>query len=403
MKKRGVTLIELIIVMAIFSIILVVVASALRSTGLVFSRTNDSANIQNQTLILSRLITEDLKYSTDVTIIDTSVTNKPGTFNENFNYIYVENGKIYLKVPNQGPRLLSDTGSVSQSVVFTNNNNRSIKMELTLTKGNTTYTTETVIALLNLESTDEITGTSGSCIEFKTGKLLAQEVLPDLVAFDLLSSENPSLTQDYTSEDIGVNGIKIDSENSIITLNTPITIVNDTKNAYLTPKIIFKGDKFEVALDESKVEYDVNNAYPIDFYNKQVKLIASNYSGKLREYTVDLDIHLFPTINNLTLEGNTSGVSKVTDGQLEADFDFGFEPDSYQVRWYVADESEGADLEKLYDDYTNGKFVPVAIVDNTKTIEVSSYLNMLENKIVFYDVVPMVDGQTGNISASINN
>ncbi len=394
MKRKGVTLIELIIVMAIMAILLTITTQALLSTGVVFNRTNDSANIQNQSLVLSRIVTDDLKYSTNVTIMN----NAPTTFDESLNYIYEKDEVIYLKVPGLGPKVINNTPGVEQKLTLTKVNDKSIDVAVELSKGIATYENKSTVTLLNLTKDEVVNGVAGSCVSFETGKKLLEEISPEIISFKFLVEENSALDKDYKSENLGDDGIVIDNVNNTITVNSTLILTSETKSAELAPKIIFKGDKLKVKVGDTTRDYDVNSGEKINFLNNDVSFIIENYSGVVKEYKVNVTTQVFPIISNLEIVSQNSssqgGAIIPSDNDiLNAEFDMTFPPERYKVSWYAVEVNEGASISDIYTNYLNKNYIPFTVTENSNVLNVAGYSYLAGEYVLFFDVVPIIEGE----------
>ncbi len=398
MKRKGVTLIELIIVMAIMAILITITTQVLFSTGVVFKRTNDSANIQNQSLVLSRIVTDDLKYGTEVAILSST----PTTFDESINYIYEKDGEILLKAPHLGPKVLSNTQGIAQKVTFTKLRDNSISVGIELLKGSTAYENQSVVTFLNLDKDKVVNGTTGNCISFKTEKKLLEEIQPEIISFDLLATENSVLEKDYKSENIGETGIIINNVSNVITVNSELILITNTKNAFLVPKIVYKGDNLKVKIGSTIKDFDVTIGESIDFYNNDVSLIVENYTGLSKEYKVDIKTKVYPIINNLQiLSQNTSSqngaIIPAVNDVLNAKFDVTFVPDKYLVRWYAVNVKDASSVNEIYTNYQNGAYLPYKVIENSTVLDVKDFGAEASKYVMFYDVVPVIiDGTQGD-------
>ncbi len=164
MKRKGVTLIEMIIVIAILSTVLVAINSVLISSSRTFATANSLANIQNQSLVIGRMVSSELKNSSTVTILD----SVPSSFNSDSNYIYLNqsDNKIYIKKAGKSAEQLFETKSVDQDIIFTYVDDYNIKVDITLKASSTDYTNTIGINFLNIPTDSKVNGTTGKCISY---------------------------------------------------------------------------------------------------------------------------------------------------------------------------------------------------------------------------------------------
>ncbi len=407
-RKKGFTLIELIVSMAILSIMLLTVSSLMLSTTKVYSNTSANAFLQQNTLVLQTGITNSLKFGTNVNVLE----EKPTTFDETLNYIYVENNEIVLKAPSVAPKRFFTTTNVEQAIEFENIDGYNISVKLTLTNKNLSYENKFNVALTNVKEDALVQGTTGKCISFDTEKVLVPIVPPEITSFRFLVENNTLLSQEYSSNDAGASGINIDNTNNIIKVNTSVPIINTTQSASFVPTITYKGDGIKVKVGGVVSDYDVSSNTAIDFYNNDVYFIVNNYNGDIKEYKVDIDTDVFPMVENTKIKAvGTNGTQTSNDvltpsknDTLVAEFDFAFEPDGYQVRWYAVDPSTVSGLSELKSKYENGEYTPVAVTKNKNFIDITPYSSQLNNQKVFYDVVPVIEvNKNGEATSSFAN
>jgi prepilin-type N-terminal cleavage/methylation domain-containing protein len=88
-NKRGVTLIELIVALAILTVIIAVGFSFYFFGSKTFSRGETIASIQFDVRMSTDFITREVRNATEVELISI-----PGTFDTNYHYIYIEGAKL---------------------------------------------------------------------------------------------------------------------------------------------------------------------------------------------------------------------------------------------------------------------------------------------------------------------
>lgn len=167
MDKRGFTLIEMIVVIAILGVVLTAASTVLISSAKSFNISNNKANMQNQSVVISRMISGEIRNSTNFTLLETV----PTTLDEDANYVYVNDAddKIYLKLIGQPAKELFNTEDVSQNIEFVYINDSNIDVNLILSKNTDEYTNLFNINFINVSENSEFTPDTTikySCIHF---------------------------------------------------------------------------------------------------------------------------------------------------------------------------------------------------------------------------------------------
>lgn len=167
MKKNGFTLIEMIIVMAILITIISATTSVLISSSKTFSKGSSFTNMQNQSLVLSKMITNQLRNSTSFKLYNTV----PSSFDTTKNYIYINetDNKIYLKKIGTSQKALLNTPNIKQNLEFSYINDSNINAEIILSDVEDTYENLFSIGFINIiDDTSFVPDTSlkYKCIEY---------------------------------------------------------------------------------------------------------------------------------------------------------------------------------------------------------------------------------------------
>ncbi len=170
-SNTGMTLIELIVVMAILVVVIAAIGSVLVYGQRAFRQGENQSALQNDIRLVAERISKDIRYAENFSIH----TTMPA-LDEQYKYIYVESGKIMRRIGSGTPEvLLGSEGTASLS--FTRANDRLVSFTLGKTNLSRTFSVQTDVDLMNLRE-NTIAGTSGSCIRF--GPVSDQEA----VAYD---------------------------------------------------------------------------------------------------------------------------------------------------------------------------------------------------------------------------
>lgn len=92
-NNKGITLIELIVVMAIMSLIFGAVFSVYLAGQRTFTKTRNQVDVQQNLRRVTNEIVKELAFARDWELLE----NIPTSFNPSYNYIYVENQILYIR------------------------------------------------------------------------------------------------------------------------------------------------------------------------------------------------------------------------------------------------------------------------------------------------------------------
>ncbi|MCJ7688633.1 MAG: Ig-like domain-containing protein, partial [Clostridiaceae bacterium] len=157
-KYNGFTLIEIIVTIAILSIVCTAIFSLFSYNVNVFKSSTSQSNAQSNARIAMDYITRETKYTTDLTIISVAtckndISNKTVYNNEHYNYIYVNNGVINQAIYNTATSqyttktILSSISS--NGTPFTKIDNSTLGINIVGKDGTKTFTIASSIALIN--------------------------------------------------------------------------------------------------------------------------------------------------------------------------------------------------------------------------------------------------------------
>lgn len=407
MKRKGFSLMEMILVCAILSVVLATFSSVMVSSSKVYNKSTNFAYIQNQSLIFQRLMTNQVGVSSAVQILEAV----PTTFDENTNYIYLDESDNIIKVKKEDEEVeeLFHTENIEQNVQFTKKDDSNISVVLTLTRRTDSYNNKFGINVLNAEKNGGVSGTVGNCLAYT----FADEE-PFITRFDFKKDENGELlttdaigTIDQTTGEISV---RVTTDN-ITSLKASVDIVGDTLKVYSE-----NGTLFDIS---NPIAIDYTN--PVDFYvfagsNIKKYTVTVEPEESIPQVQLDPALGIIPTSNGKKNEiPNESDIVMPNDEQyLNAMFELnnsdGSRYENYEVNWYTIDPSNVDSYQELLDEYikyTDDEETSVelvATIDDNNVIDVSAYREELVGKYVFYDVTPVSeDGSIGRTEVSLGD
>ena len=165
-EKKGFTLVEVIITMAILGIVAAAINSIFYFTLKINKADNDSYIAQSDAQIIMQKIQNEIRYANTLVIDSCS----PSNFISGIKYIYNSNGSI---VKNSGISLDSavplTAGSkdFSYSITFSKNSSKSVGVKVSVFKNGTNlYNLETSIHINNLISTNVTGASEGGAVEY---------------------------------------------------------------------------------------------------------------------------------------------------------------------------------------------------------------------------------------------
>jgi prepilin-type N-terminal cleavage/methylation domain-containing protein len=165
-KKKGFTLVEIIITMAIFGIVTASIYSIFYFTLKVNNADNISYIAQSDAQLIMIKIQNEIRYANTL-VID---SNLPSNFISGTKYIYNSNGSIMKNTgtsDDDSVPFITGSKDFSYSITFSKKSSKSVDVKVSVLKnGINIYNLETSIYINNLISTN-ISGTSqGNAIEY---------------------------------------------------------------------------------------------------------------------------------------------------------------------------------------------------------------------------------------------
>lgn len=171
--KKGFTLIELVVILALFSVVMLVGMSFLIGSKNSFQRSQDASEIHYEVRKASDYIRDEVRNADFI-----SIESIPIIPDSSFNYLYVTGGRLIHVVGGAASEktldiLIDDANMFQIDQNFNGNNSITYTIDATLTSsvGTRTYNAPTTIHLNNI--TDYLgprgntyTGVTGPCIKY---------------------------------------------------------------------------------------------------------------------------------------------------------------------------------------------------------------------------------------------
>jgi type II secretory pathway pseudopilin PulG len=163
--KKGFTLIELVVILALFMVVALVAMSLLINMTNAFYRSQESSDLYMQVRLVSDFIRDEVRNATEVSLIAV-----PATFDNAYEYIYIQNNTIYHY--ENGNTVSKGTVELTEHVpMFTiqltterlNNITYDIEGTISNSRGTKVYNVDTTIHLNNIR---QLPVESGQCIRY---------------------------------------------------------------------------------------------------------------------------------------------------------------------------------------------------------------------------------------------
>lgn len=171
-NKKGVTLIELILVLAILTIVIGSAYSLFSFGSKTFTGGSKQYNAQNSTRLIVDYITKEIRFATDLSVQSVSLSENQITDNEHYSYIYIKNGSLHhslydLATNSRNSRVLQGDISEANSS-FNKINNSTLGITMTSNGNNQEYFIDTEVNLPNFKlMSASINGTSDLALRYK--------------------------------------------------------------------------------------------------------------------------------------------------------------------------------------------------------------------------------------------
>lgn len=159
-NKKGFTLIEVILAIAILSIVISAVFPAIISVNKAYTAGNERSNIQQNVRFAANFITQEIRFASSVSIL----SEIPSSFDYTKRYIYVKNGSIVQNVNGVEKAVFPvNTGNLKCTLNFTGNN-KTLEYSLSAVGSGKPYSLDSEVIVLNLGNSTIQGSGSGSVV-----------------------------------------------------------------------------------------------------------------------------------------------------------------------------------------------------------------------------------------------
>lgn len=190
-KKNGFTLIEIVLAMAILSLVVMAVYNFLLAGNRTFYSGSNQYDAQSEMRMVSDYIIKNTRFASDISL--QSSLDSP--LDVDYNYMYVNNGLLTNYSTNGSTHIMQQTGGHINSSSFTlTTTNRKIMMNISLSKnsGDRTYQLQTNTEIPNMSLKGVSIATSGTVIKYS--KSLEHAYTPTSPSTSATSSTTASTT-----------------------------------------------------------------------------------------------------------------------------------------------------------------------------------------------------------------
>jgi len=174
-NNKGFTLIETVIAIAIVGLVITMAFSLLVFGQNFFSNSNTQYGIQNDGRITSSYLSKELRFATEIEIIDVSEAKDEiqhhESIDEPYDYFYIENGKLHHYIYDSSNYTNIGFGnSISEvSSEFIKKDNKTLGIVIESEDESKKYNLDTEISLDNLKLNDKnIIGDNNLAVKYKT-------------------------------------------------------------------------------------------------------------------------------------------------------------------------------------------------------------------------------------------
>lgn len=221
-RNKGITLIELLITLAILSIVIMITFSMHTFGNNTFNTGSKQSEVQSNLRLASNYITKVLRYSSNVEILATMPVT-PDTSKE---YIYCDSGSLKHYSVGNIKTITSSADSLTTNIEFQEQDPQTVYFKLDSTLKGESYSIDSTVVSLNIASKSIIGTGTGPVISFTKG----EETLMNIIAKPVTG-----ITISAPSNTVQVNGGKMQFSCTLVPADASIKSVtwsvDDTSKA----------------------------------------------------------------------------------------------------------------------------------------------------------------------------
>ena len=167
-SNQGMTLIEVIVSITIFSIVMLVAFTIFRFSTRSFAIGVNQYNAQSETRMISEYVLSSIRFSSDISIemINTSLLDI-NTLDPKYNYIYFQNNKLHHLVSDNHMLSAREMGNDIQSAVFSIHDSN-FALDILVNDDNQSFSIDADIDLPNIRITSaDVTANTGNFVKYR--------------------------------------------------------------------------------------------------------------------------------------------------------------------------------------------------------------------------------------------
>lgn len=169
-NRSGITIIEVLVVMALFGMVISVVYSLFFFGNNVFSMSSSQYDIQSEVRFAMDTIIKEVRYATYLEIINADEARDFDKYEEGFNYFYIDDEKLYHitydKELNEYDTVVYDGHFDDELSLFSRLNTTTFGIKISSKYRGQSYDVETEVELLNLNNENSINGTNAVGLKY---------------------------------------------------------------------------------------------------------------------------------------------------------------------------------------------------------------------------------------------
>ncbi len=233
-KKKGVTLVEIVVVIVLLSIFVGILFSFLKLNTTYFNNTSNKIDVKNETINSFDIVNEIMQNAENITILD----QKPETFKSQKSYIYEEDNNIYYKDVNSANSY--EISKITDAEIEFTDSDDMILTTITSTVADTSFKVSEKIWMKKNTTAiiNKTTNGIGHCISFEYDILppiISENIDTDIAENNLFGSESYWLSTDESLSQYNIQGTYyINFEDFFKTIGNEVSyqVENTSSNIY---------------------------------------------------------------------------------------------------------------------------------------------------------------------------